>query len=102
LPTLADVEAMVAGETLSVQVLPPPARFAEAGLALDEAGKIEIVPVPPDTARRICNGAGACSYLRLLHFCRITISTEYSGEMRRALIEHERAHCAGWPKSHPL
>ncbi len=102
LPSLADVQAMLPGESLSLQVLPPPARYAQAVLALEAAGKIEIVPVAPAVARDTCNGSGACSYIGLFHFCRITISTEYTGEARAALLDHERAHCAGWPKSHPL
>lgn len=102
LPTLADVQAMFPGETLSLQVVAPPARYATAAAALEAEGKIEIVPVAPQEARATCNGSGACSYIGLFHFCRITISTEYAGDTRAALLAHERAHCAGWPKSHPL
>ncbi len=38
LPSLADVQAMFPDEALTLQVLPPPARYAEAALAL-EAGR---------------------------------------------------------------
>jgi hypothetical protein len=85
-----------------LQVLAPPVRYASAGLALDQAGRIDYVWVSRDEALRICNGSGACTYIRFFGSCRITISTHYSGDFLAAMINHERAHCAGWPASHPL
>lgn len=99
LPTIAAVQAM--GYAASAFPLAPPARYAAAGLALEQRGRIDYVFVSPAEARQICDGSGACVWRRFDNSCRVTISTEYTGEFLLAMIAHERAHCGGWPASHP-
>lgn len=94
-------EAQALGATTAFP-LAPPARYAAAGLALEQRGRVDYVFVSPEQARRTCNGSGACVYRRFDNSCRVTISTEYVGEFRLAMMAHERAHCGGWPASHPM
>lgn len=96
--TLAEVQAM---GPFGVMPLTPPARYAAAGLALEQRGRIDYVFVSPEEARQACNGSGACVWRRIDNSCRVTISTAYTGEFLVAMIAHERAHCGGWPASHP-
>ncbi|MCW5716358.1 MAG: hypothetical protein KIS68_00855 [Bauldia sp.] len=98
--TLAEVEAM--GFAASAFPLAPPARYAAAGLAMEQRGRIDYVFVTPAAARQACNGSGACIWRRFDNSCRVTISTEYTGDFLVAMMAHERAHCAGWPASHPM
>lgn len=99
LATFAEAQAM--GATTAFP-LAPPARYAAAGLAMEQRGRVDYVFVSPDQARRTCNGSGACTYRRFDNSCRITISTEYTGDFLAAMMVHERAHCAGWPANHPM
>src|SRR5688500_17956267 len=86
----------------AIQVLPPPARYAAAALALEAAGRIDYVYVSRADAQRICRGSGACAHRRLGGSCRITVADDYAPDFLAATLEHERAHCAGWPANHPL
>lgn len=85
-----------------LRVLAAPEPYASAGLALEQRGRVTYRWVDQATANRICNGSGACTYRRLTNACVITISTSYSGQFLEDMKAHERAHCAGWPASHPL
>lgn len=93
--------AMILAGVSELRVLDPPARYAAQGLALETAGRIDYALVSQAEAARICNGSGACSFRRIAGRCRITLSTHYEAAMRAAMINHERAHCAGWPANHP-
>lgn len=92
--------AMIMAGASGMRPLDPPARYAAEGLALEAAGRITYSYVSRDRAERTCNGSGACSFRGIVN-CRITISTHYDPGFRAAMINHERAHCAGWPASHP-
>ena len=94
-------EAQALGATTAFP-LAPPARYAAAGLAMEQRGRVDYVFVSPEQAHRTCNGSGACTYRRFDNSCRITISTEYTGAFLAAMMAHERAHCAGWPANHPM
>ncbi|MGD9738051.1 MAG: hypothetical protein AB7O56_05620 [Bauldia sp.] len=94
-----DAAMIMAGAT-GLRPLDPPAHYAAEGLALEAAGRITYSYVSRAQAERTCNGSGACSYRGIAN-CRITISTHYDAAFRAAMINHERAHCAGWPANHP-
>ena len=86
----------------AARVLAPPARYAAAALALEAARRIDYFHVSRAEAERICRGSGACTYRRFGGSCRITVADDYAPDFLAATLEHERAHCVGWPASHPL
>ncbi|MGV8839998.1 MAG: hypothetical protein ACWA6X_06795 [Bauldia sp.] len=100
--TVASSAAVAALGGVGAFPLSPPARYAAAGLAMEQRGRIDYVFVDPATARRTCEGSGACIWRRIDNSCRVTISTEYAGDFLAAMMAHERAHCAGWPAGHPM
>ncbi|MCC6736079.1 MAG: hypothetical protein IT534_08110 [Bauldia sp.] len=99
---LATAEQVAAMGGVAAFPLAPPARYAAAGLAMEQGGRVDYVFVSPAAARQECEGSGACIWRRFDNSCRITISTEYSGDFLAAMMAHERAHCAGWPANHPM
>lgn len=101
-PTYATPEQVAAMGGVTAFPLAPPARYAAAGLLMEQRGRVDYVFATPAAARAACDGSGACIWRRFDNSCRITISTEYSGPFLEAMKAHERAHCAGWPASHPM
>ena len=91
--------ASIATAQSSNLVMPPPARYDHI-----YSGELVVRRVPLDDVIWYCGAK--C-------WCRITVpivgsSAHYRGRMvtvtpslYRALWQHERAHCNGWPATHP-
>lgn len=73
--------------------LEAPRHYERAGLELDRAGLIDWIPLAPAVARMVCADTVACAVLAL---GRCTIWIDATLLRDRDLLDHERAHCAGW------
>jgi len=103
--------ASIATAQSSNLVMPPPARYDHI-----YSGELVVRRVPLDDVIWYCGAKGtqhlACARIKD-GWCRITVpivgsSAHYRGRMvtvtpslYRALWQHERAHCNGWPATHP-
>ena len=99
-PSVTDIDPN--GTFISeLRVLAPPERYAAAGQAMHDAGLIVYREVTFADAQLVCGGSSACIRFRLDGTCLVTLSNHHEPDFRQALIDHERAHCAGWPADHP-
>jgi len=82
---------------------PPPAEYDRPWTG---PGVLHVVPSRPDIVRALCAGAPgaplalACA-IRSGADCWILIARDLDPRRHGALLRHERAHCNGWPASHP-
>lgn len=84
-------------------ILPPPARY------LQHEAPAVVINYPPDVVEQVCRRWGsreaACAFINGVGRCVIVIPTErdWLGApwTYPLVLQHEHAHCNGWPANHP-
>jgi hypothetical protein len=85
------------------KTIDPPAKWMTAPYS----GQLHLQVLPPDELKNICDVVVGrseplgCSIVNPWH-CTIYISNRLPSLFQGALLQHEEAHCRGWPADHPV
>lgn len=71
----------------------PPAKYVRA-----YKGSLDLEKLSAAEAHKLCYGHDGCAWVAFNH-CNVKVNRE--SPHLDDLIEHEMAHCNGWPGSHP-
>lgn len=104
LPSAASAGVFTLSDGSQRYVIDPPRYF----LGNPFTGEIDLQLMPRADASRICSEAigeyeeAACAWPISRDLCRIMIADDLPDDLGNAVLQHEYAHCAGWPADHPL